>query len=235
MVTGHPWPATSRCEIKRLVVVDRTGHRVQTRRTPTREVRSHRKVLFPRFVEAHHKSLQLLRSELCVFGRQCDFGPCRCTSRRLCPICRESEEQVVQSREVLRQAQRVRLEQELRDGEQRLEALRAEASEQRTPPAGGPVDEISQMQKLVTELNQIAAELDALSQELRRSRAPNARSWAGSGPPDLSNILPLPDDHRRVDECEEIAICGMLSSLDLRTSSRRCRICWHKEHQKCRH
>ena len=51
---------------KRLVVVDRTGHRVQTRRMPTREVRSHRKVLFPRFVEAHHKSLQLLRSELCV-------------------------------------------------------------------------------------------------------------------------------------------------------------------------
>ena len=54
---------------KRLVVVDRTGHRVQTRRTPTREVRSRRKVLFPRFVEAHHKSLQLLRSELCVYRR----------------------------------------------------------------------------------------------------------------------------------------------------------------------
>ena len=65
--------------------------------------------------------------------------------------------------EVLRKAQdeRVRLEQELRDGEQRLEALRVEASEQRKP--AGPGDEISQMQKLVTELNQIAAERDALS------------------------------------------------------------------------
>ena len=43
-------------------------------------------------------------------------------------------------------------------------ALRVEASEQRTPPAGGLGDEISKMQKLVTELNQIAAERDALSQ-----------------------------------------------------------------------
>ena len=29
-----------------------------------------RKLLFQRFVEAHHKSLQLLRSELCVYRRQ---------------------------------------------------------------------------------------------------------------------------------------------------------------------
>ena len=103
--------------------------------------------------------------------------------------------------EELRKAQdeRVRLEQELRDGEQRLEALRVEASEQRTP-ASGPGDDVSQMQKLVTELNQIAAERDALSQELRRSRAPKARSWCGDGPPDLSNIPPLPDDRQAIEE-----------------------------------
>ena len=48
--------------------------------------------------------------------------------------------------EALRKAQddRARLEQELRDGEQRLEALRVEASEQvRVPPATGPGDEVA--------------------------------------------------------------------------------------------
>ena len=52
----------------------------------------------------------------------------------------------------------------------------------------------------MTELNQIAAEHDALSQELRRSRAPKARSWGGNAPPDLSNIPPLPDDHQAIEE-----------------------------------
>ena len=57
--------------------------------------------------------------------------------------------------EALRKAQddRARLEQELRDGEQRLEALRVEASEQvRAPPATGPGDEVANLKKLVTEL-----------------------------------------------------------------------------------
>ena len=57
--------------------------------------------------------------------------------------------------EALRKAQndRARSEQELRDGEQRLEALRVEASEQiRAPPATGPVDEVANLKNLVTEL-----------------------------------------------------------------------------------
>ena len=65
---------------------------------------------------------------------------------------------------------------------------RLPSTSKRTPPAGGLGDEISKMQKLVTRLNQIAAERDALSQELRRSRAPKARSWGGDGPPDLSRV-----------------------------------------------
>ena len=72
-------------------------------------------------------------------------------------------------------------------------------------------DEISQMQKLVTELNQIAAERDALSQELRRSRAPQAISWGGDGPPDLSNspsIARRSPGNRRVDECEKLRSAG---------------------------
>ena len=89
-----------------------------------------------------------------------------------------------------------------------------EASEHRTPPAGGPVDEISQMQKLVTELNQIAAERDALSQELRRSHAPKARSWCGNGPPDLSNIPPLPDDHQAIEEWMNARNCNLRDALE---------------------
>ena len=117
--------------------------------------------------------------------------------------------------EELRKAQdeRVRLEQELRDGEQRLEALRVEASEQRTP-ASGRGDEVSQMQKLVTELNQIAAERDALSQELRRSRAPKARSWCGDGPPDLSDIPPLPDDRQAIEEWMNARNCDLRDALE---------------------
>ena len=70
--------------------------------------------------------------------------------------------------EALRKAQdeRVRLELEWRDGEQRLEAPSGGFRAAHT--TGGPGDEISKMQKLV-ELNQIAAQRDALSQELRRS------------------------------------------------------------------
>ena len=41
------------------------------RRQP-KGVRSCCKFLFPRLVEAHHKSLQQLRSELCVYSWQCD-------------------------------------------------------------------------------------------------------------------------------------------------------------------
>ena len=89
-----------------------------------------------------------------------------------------------------------------------------EASEQRTPPAGGPGDEISKMQKLVTELNQIGAERDALSQELRRSRAPKARSWGGDGQPDLSNIPPLPDDHQAIEEWMNARNCDLQDALE---------------------
>ena len=99
----------------------------------------------------------------------------------------------------------------MRDGEQRLAALRAEASEQRAQPAGGPGDEVSKMQKLVSELNQLAAERDALSQELRRSRAPKASSWGGDGPPDLNKRLSIArrsPGNRRVDECEKLQSVG---------------------------
>ena len=102
----------------------------------------------------------------------------------------------------------------MRDGEQRLEALRAEASEQRTQPTGGPGDEVSKMQKLVSELNQLAAERDALSQELRWSPAKKASSWSGDGPPDLNNVSPLPDDHQAIEEWMNARNCNLRDPLE---------------------
>ena len=70
------------------------------------------------------------------------------------------------------------------------------------------------MQKLVAELNQIVAERDALPQELRRSRAPKAKSWGGDGPPDLSNIPPLPDDHQAIEEWMNARNCDLRDALE---------------------
>ena len=60
------------------------------------------------------------------------------------------------------------------------------------------------MQKLVTELNQIAAKRDA------QSRAPKARSWGGDGPPNLNSVPPLLDDHQAIEEwmCEKLRSAG---------------------------
>ena len=95
---------------QRFVVVDGTGHRTQTEKRPTREVRRRRKFLFPRFVEAT-TSLSSCSGASCAFtvgsgriGSQDvarrseegttggDFAPRRRATRRLCPICRESQE-----------------------------------------------------------------------------------------------------------------------------------------------
>ena len=81
------------------------------------------------------------------------------------------------------------------------------------PPAGGPGDEVSKMQMLVTELNQLAAERDALSRELR-SRAPKARSWGGDGPPDLNNVPPLPTNHQAIEEWVNARNCGLRDALE---------------------
>ena len=81
------------------------------------------------------------------------------------------------------------------------------------PPAGGPGDEVSKMQKLVTELNQLAAERDALSRELR-SRAPKARSWGGDGAPDLNNVPQLPTNHQAIEEWVNARNCGLRDALE---------------------
>ena len=50
-------------------------------------------------------------------------------------------------------------------------------------------------------VNQLQAERDALSQELRRNRVPkDTTPWAGDAAPDLSSIPPLPDDHQAIEE-----------------------------------
>ena len=63
----------------RFVVANRTSHREQTRRTPTREVRSRRKVLFPRFIEAHYKfpvvQERVVRSQTAVVALGDDNSP----------------------------------------------------------------------------------------------------------------------------------------------------------------
>ena len=69
------------------------------------------------------------------------------------------------------------------------------------------------MQKLVTELNQLAAERDALSRELR-GRAPKARSWGGDGPPDLNNVPPLPTNHQAIEEWVNARNCGLRDALE---------------------
>ena len=120
--------------------------------------------------------------------------------------------------EVLRKAQdeRVRLEQELRDGEQRLEALRVEASEQWTPPAGGPGDEISQMQKLVTDLNQICSGvrciLPGVATEPCTQGQVVERRWSTKleQHPSIARRSP---GNRRVDECEKLRSAGCGSRM----------------------
>ena len=60
---------------------------------------------------------------------------------------------------------------------------------------------VLQVVNLQQMVNQLQAERDALSQELRRSRAPKDKtSWAGEAPPDLSSIPPVPDDHQAIVE-----------------------------------
>ena len=77
--------------------------------------------------------------------------------------------------EALRQAQEEhgKLEQQLREGERRLEELRVEASGQmRAAPFAGPGDEVESLKKMVTELrdspmDEIVARLAALEQGVR--------------------------------------------------------------------
>ena len=188
MVGGHLWPDLA-------VRQDRP-----LKQKGTREVRSRRKFLFPRFVEAHHKSFQLLRSELYVYRRQWTHWETTTVPRpRCCAMFSrrhnqfvESEEQVVQNR---------RRTSQVGAG---VEGWRTAigGAEWRLPSSvhtGRPGDEISKMQKLLTEFNQIAAERHALSQELRRS-SPKARSWGGDGPPHLNNVPPLVDDRQAIEE-----------------------------------
>ena len=79
--------------------------------------------------------------------------------------------------EALRKVQdeRCKLEQELKKGEQRLEELRAEASEQVRAPPAAPTsgDEVSNLKKLVSELRGQVAVLEENkhdNEELRRLR-----------------------------------------------------------------
>ena len=79
----------------------------------------------------------------------------------------------------------------------RLEAQQAAATSA-TPADTGRGAQVVNMQQMV---NQLQAEQDALSQELRRSRVPkDATSWVGDAHPDLSSIPPLPDDHQAIEE-----------------------------------
>ena len=83
-------------------------------------------------------------------------GPSRRPIRRMHSIRGESQEQILKADEALRKVQdeRCKLEQELREGEQRLEELRAEASELVRAPPAAPTsgDEVSNLKKLVSEL-----------------------------------------------------------------------------------
>ena len=133
-------------------------------------------------------------------------GSCRRAIRHMCPICRESEEQVVQSRRSVAESTRRTSQVGAGVAGWRTAIGGVSSGGFRAPQAGG--DEVSRMQKM---LNQLAS---ALPQELRRNRAPKARSWGGDGPTDFNNVPPLPDDHQgikeRVDECEELQSAGCL-------------------------
>ena len=181
---------------------------------PTREVRS-RKPQLQRFVEAHHKSPQLLKSELCVYKLQwprCCAAPVGVRFDTCAPICRESEEQVVQSRRSVAECTR------------RTSQVGAGVAGWRTAIGGVSSGgfraahttggwSIGRSLENAEDVEP-ACKRDALSQELRRNRAPKARSWGGDGPPDLNNVPPLPDDHQgikgRVEECEELRSAGCL-------------------------
>ena len=60
----------------------------------------------------------------------------------------------------------------------------------------GDGPQVSSLQQMVIQLQ---AERDSLSQELRRSRAPQARP-CGDGPPNVSDIPPLPDQAQDVEQ-----------------------------------
>ena len=85
--------------------------------------------------------------------------------------------------------------------ESRARLSRLEAQEVATPPTLVDTGRGAQVVNLQQMVNQLQAERDALSQELRRSRAPkDKKSWAGDAPPDLSSIPPVPDDHQAIEE-----------------------------------
>ena len=127
-----------------------------------------------------------------------NHGPCRRATRRLCPSCRRS---------VAERDERVRLEQEYSDWRRFEWRLPNSAHHRR-------VGRNLENAEVVTELNQIAAERDALSQELRRSRAPMASSWSGDGRPDLNNVPPLPDDHHAIEEWMIARDCDLPDALE---------------------
>ena len=71
----------------------------------------------------------------------------------------------------------------------------------------GDGPQVSSLQQMVIQLQ---AERDSLSQELRRSRGPHARP-CGDGPPNVSNIPPLPDQAQDVEQwarCTRIRFSG---------------------------
>ena len=127
--------------------------------------------------------------------------------------------------EALRKAQdeRCKLEQELREGQQRLEELRAEASEQvREPPAAPAAgDEVSNLKKLVSELRGQVAVLEENRidnwegvEELRRLRreVENFRREAKTS--ELSTELAIPGPMN--------PSARMASLIDASDAKRRC-------------
>ena len=91
--------------------------------------------------------------------------------------------------------------------ESRARLLRLEAQEAATPPTLVDTGRCAQVVNLQQMVNQLQAERDVLSQELRRSRAPKDKtSWAGDAPPDVSSIPLVPDDHQAIEEWMTVEI-----------------------------
>ena len=150
MIAGDPWPATSRSKMAQKDRPQNVNKKEANKgssqpQAPVPEIRRGPPPISP----AAQERVVRLWPRCCVVPVGVRFDTCA-------QFVERARNRLSRADEALRKAQdeRVRLEQELQDGEHRLEAFRVEASEQRTPQAGGPGDEVSRMQKM---LNQLAS------------------------------------------------------------------------------